>query len=206
MGLIRSSNLSSVLKSVLNWVPAALSVAMIAAESTATMSAANTSHWLLPYWVRFFGPISAAHWAEVHHLIRKTGHFLGYGLVSVSFFHGWRSSLREEGGIRRLWYRASVLALYFTLLASSADEYHQTFLPGRTGMASRCGPRHVRSHCRAARDFRTAADAPWNPTPRVVTETERKPQIPRPVPRKRFLHLTPSVAVWPPCRRIPRRD
>ena len=118
---------------MLYWVPAALAVAMIAAESTATMSADNTSRWLFPLWIHIFGPIGAGPWAEVHHLIRKTGHFVGYGLVDLAFFHGWRSSLEAEGGMRRLWYRAAVLALMFTLLVSSADEYHQTFLPGRTG-------------------------------------------------------------------------
>ena len=73
-------------KPILDWVPAALSVLMIALESTATMSAKNTSQWLFPYWVRIFGPISTAHWAEVHHLIRKTGHFVGYGAGQHGFF------------------------------------------------------------------------------------------------------------------------
>ena len=83
MGYSRSNRLQL----VLNWIPAALSVLMIVLESTATMSASNTSHWLYPLWVRLFGPISADHWNEVHHLIRKTGHFVGYGLVSIAFFH-----------------------------------------------------------------------------------------------------------------------
>ena len=81
------------LKPILDWVPAVLSVLMIALESTSTMSAKNTSEWLYPYWVRFFGPISMAHWDQVHHLIRKTGHFVGYGLVSVAFFYSWRRRL-----------------------------------------------------------------------------------------------------------------
>jgi VanZ family protein len=118
---------------ILNWIPAALAVAMIAAESTATMSAANTSRWLMPFWVHLFGSISDARWDEVHHLIRKFGHFFGYGLVSVCFFHGWRTSLRvAEGAMRSLWRRASLLAVGSTLLVASADEFHQSFLPSRT--------------------------------------------------------------------------
>lgn len=124
---------SANLKKILDWVPAALAVAMIAGESTAAMSADNTSHWLLPFWVRLFGPISAARWAEVHHLIRKFGHLAGYGVVSVCFFHGWRTSLRmAAGGIRSLWRRAGLLAVASTLLVACADEYHQSFLPSRT--------------------------------------------------------------------------
>jgi VanZ family protein len=106
---------------------------MIAFESTATMSAKNTSEWLLPYWTRFFGPISSAHWDEVHHLIRKTGHFVGYGLVSVAFFYSWRQTLiRMAVKHWTLWRRASVLAVLCTLLIAILDEYHQSFLPSRT--------------------------------------------------------------------------
>lgn len=121
------------LRRVLNWLPAALAVTVIALESTATMSAANTSRWLLPIWVHLFGPISAGAWNEVHHLIRKTGHFMGYGLVSICFFHGWRSTFTViRGQVWPLWRRSAFLAIACTLLIASADEYHQSFLPGRT--------------------------------------------------------------------------
>jgi VanZ family protein len=133
MGSERFSNSTPVLHRVLDWIPAALSVLMIALESTATMSAENTSHWLYPLWVRLFGPISPARWAEVHHLIRKTGHFVGYGAVSLAFFYSWRQTLHRMA-IRHwtLWRRASVLAVLCTLLIASLDEYHQSFLPTRT--------------------------------------------------------------------------
>jgi VanZ family protein len=106
---------------------------MIFLESTATMSAANTSEWLYPLWVRLFGSISPAHWAEVHHLIRKTGHFVGYGLVSIAFFYGWRQSLHRMAVKHwTLWRRASVLAVVCTLVIAILDELHQSYLPSRT--------------------------------------------------------------------------
>ncbi|HET8636455.1 MAG TPA: hypothetical protein VFL96_06360, partial [Acidobacteriaceae bacterium] len=77
----------------LNWLPAALAVIVIAVESTIFMSAANTSKWLRPMWEWLFGPISSHRWSIVHECIRKTGHFTGYGLVSVCFFHGFRTTL-----------------------------------------------------------------------------------------------------------------
>jgi VanZ family protein len=126
------STSSSTREWLLNWIPAALSVLMIAFESTASMSSDNTSRWLLPVWVRLFGPISAANWAEVHHLIRKTGHFIGYGIVAAAFFHGWRTSLKKDGNLRLLWRRAALMAVYSTLVIACADEYHQSFLPNRT--------------------------------------------------------------------------
>jgi VanZ family protein len=122
------------LQKFLNWFPAALAVLMIAIESTATMSTENTSRWLLPIWIHLFGPISHARWETIHHYIRKTGHFTGYGLVSLCFFHGWRKTLRPAGrGMRALWLRSALFAVGCTILVASADEFHQTFLPGRTG-------------------------------------------------------------------------
>jgi VanZ family protein len=133
MDSFRFSRLQPILHRVLDWLPAALSVLMIAFESTATMSAANTSRWLYPFWVWLFGPANPAYWAEVHHLIRKTGHFVGYGLVSVTFFYSWRQTLHRMAVKHwSLWRRASVLAVLCTLVVASLDEYHQSFLPSRT--------------------------------------------------------------------------
>jgi VanZ family protein len=133
MGSFTFSSRHPVLQRILDWLPAALSVLMIVLESTATMSASNTSQWLYPLWVKLFGPISAAHWDEVHHLIRKTGHFVGYGVVSLAFFYSWRQTLQRMAVKHwTLWRRASVLAVLSTLLIASLDEYHQSFLPSRT--------------------------------------------------------------------------
>jgi len=128
-----ASGARGILRWLLNWAPAALAIAMIAGESTATMSASDTSRWLLPIWVSLFGPITAAHWAVVHFFLRKSGHFIGYGLVSLAFFHGWRSSLSEDGDPRRLWRRSAAWALLCTLIVAAADECHQSLLPSRTG-------------------------------------------------------------------------
>ena len=120
-------------RAFLHWLPAILAVLMIAIESTVFMSSANTSRWLLPVWERLFGPISPRHWSIVHESIRKTGHFTGYGLVSLCFFHGFRTTLRAVGGLRALWVRSSVFAIGCTILIASADELHQAFLPNRGG-------------------------------------------------------------------------
>jgi VanZ family protein len=120
-------------KLILNWLPAVFAVAVIAGESTPTMSAANTSRWLLPIWVHLFGSVSPEKWNVIHHLIRKTGHFMGYGGVSLCFFHGWSSSLStERRSVNAIRLRAAALAVFCTLLIASADEFHQSFLPSRT--------------------------------------------------------------------------
>jgi VanZ family protein len=133
MDSFKFSSQHPVLSRVLDWLPAALSVLMITLESTASMSANNTSRFLYPLWVKLFGPVSPAEWAAVHHVIRKTGHFVGYGTVSVAFFYSWRQTLyRMAVKHWTLWRRASVLAVLCTLLIAICDEFHQSFLPSRT--------------------------------------------------------------------------
>lgn len=127
------SSTSSATRHILNWLPSAIAVAVIACESTVTMGANNTSRWLLPIWVHLFGPITAAKWNIVHHYIRKTGHFTGYGLASLAFFHGWRTTLSVAGRtLQSVWRRSAVFAILCTLVLASADEFHQSFLAGRT--------------------------------------------------------------------------
>lgn len=116
------------------WIPAILAVAVIAGESTDVMNSDNTSRWLYPLWSAVFGRVSPDTWAEIHHLIRKTGHFVGYGLVSLSFYYSWRMTLGRSWR-NRLWplrRRAALLALACTLAIASGDEFHQRFLPDRT--------------------------------------------------------------------------
>lgn len=118
---------------LLYWLPAIIAVTVIALESTSTMSASNTSRWLQPAWEFLFGPITPAHLGAVDAVLRKIGHFVGYGLVSVAFFHGWKSSLKGSSGKWPLWNRAAILAVFCTFLVACADETHQHFLPNRTG-------------------------------------------------------------------------
>lgn len=118
---------------LLHWIPALIGIAVIIAESTATMSAENTSRWLLPLWIKLFGPIRPERWEVIHHYIRKTGHFVGYGMVSLGFFDSWRVTLEQKLTEWRVRFRyAAGLALLSTLLLASWDEWHQSFLPNRT--------------------------------------------------------------------------
>jgi VanZ family protein len=124
---------TSAVRRILHWIPAMLAVTMIALESTPEMGASNTSRWLLPLWTHLFGPVTPARWEVIHHYIRKTGHFTGYGVVSLCFFYGWRTSLSlARRGLSAVRGWASVYAVLCTLAIASADEFHQSFLPNRT--------------------------------------------------------------------------
>jgi VanZ family protein len=117
------------------WAPALIAVAIICVESTETFSAQNTSSWLRPIFQHLFGAISDSSWDSFHHLLRKSGHFVGYGTVGFTFLRAWLYTLARRGPEPLLSWRveSSILAILSTAIVASCDEFHQTFLPGRTG-------------------------------------------------------------------------
>jgi VanZ family protein len=115
------------------WLPAILGVCVIVLESTDTFSSANTSGPLRMGWQLLFGQVSDIHWETYHHYLRKTGHFVGYGILALLFYRAWYlSGCILERFRHRL--ENVVYALVCTLVVASADEYHQSFLPSRTGV------------------------------------------------------------------------
>jgi VanZ family protein len=132
-------NNSSGAKSLLQaWWPAVLGVGVIVCESTEVFTAAHTSHWLRPIWQAVFGPVGDARWEQIHHYIRKTGHFTGYGTLSLLFLRAWLRTLTQKAAetLSQFRLRCAALAILCTFLTASCDEIHQRFLPGRTGLFS----------------------------------------------------------------------
>ena len=117
------------------WTPTAIAVAMICTESTDTFSAQNTSSWLRPIVQHWFGPINDSAWDLFHLIVRKTGHFIGYGLVALTFLRAWLYTLDLRGpATLRSWrLNSTLLAIASTAIVASCDEYHQSFIPSRNG-------------------------------------------------------------------------
>ena len=112
------------------WLPVVLGVIAVALESTEFMGANHTSgpfRWLFQ---AIFGPVSDERWEILHILIRKCGHFIGYGAIGLAWLRAWWMTLP-----RSRFLHDSLLALLGTALIASVDEWHQTFLPNRTGSA-----------------------------------------------------------------------
>ncbi len=110
------------------WLPVAVGIAVITLESTPALGADRTSHplrWLVQL---FFGQLSDATWNLLHHLIRKSGHFLGYGTLGLLWLRAWRMTLPDARFLSQ-----AALAMLGTTLVASWDEWHQTFLPNRQG-------------------------------------------------------------------------
>jgi|ERR1017187_34277 VanZ family protein len=117
------------------WAPVVIAIAVICVESTDTFSAQNTSSWLRPILQHLFGAMSDNTWDSFHHYLRKSGHFVGYGTVGFTFLRAWLHTLGRHGptSLRSRRLESSVLAVFSTAIVASGDEFHQTFLPSRTG-------------------------------------------------------------------------
>jgi hypothetical protein len=117
------------------WIPASMCVLLIAISSSDTFSSDSTSYILRPFFQSIFGPITTHVWVKLLYNIRKVGHFFAYGFVSLVFFRAWRMTFRLSRSYSAVTasLRAAAVALLSTLVLCSADEFHQSFLPRRTG-------------------------------------------------------------------------
>ena len=113
------------------WLPVAIGIGIIALESTPLFGADHTSGPLRWLFEAIFGIVSNARWDVFHHLIRKSGHFFGYGALGLVWLRAWWMTLPHSR-----FYQDAFLALLGTALVASLDEWHQSFLPNRTGSVS----------------------------------------------------------------------
>ncbi|GAA3770295.1 hypothetical protein GCM10022270_33930 [Terriglobus aquaticus] len=121
------------------WAPVIVMLLVIARESTAAFGSVNTSSVLRVVYQAVFGHVPDDAWESIHHYIRKTGHFLGYGTLGVSwlraFLYSWMLPLRHRpAGVWRRW--CLQMAICCTALVASLDELHQSYIPDRTGLVT----------------------------------------------------------------------
>jgi VanZ family protein len=110
------------------WLPVAIGVGFIMLESTEWFGADHTSDPLRRLWEALFGPVSKASWEVIHHWIRKSAHFFGYGFIGVAWLRAWWMTLPHSHFLED-----TFLALLGTSLVASVDELHQSYIPNRTG-------------------------------------------------------------------------
>jgi VanZ family protein len=109
------------------WLPVLLAILMIVIESTEWMGADHTSGPLRTIWQAIFGHVSERQWQIIHHYLRKTGHFIGYGFVGLTWLRAWWMTLPKSHFLTD-----TLLALLGTTLIAASDEFHQSFVPNRT--------------------------------------------------------------------------
>jgi len=109
------------------WLPVAIGIAVIVLESTEYLGADHTSGPLRWLFQLIFGTVNDARWDRIHHYIRKSGHFLGYGAIGLTWLRAWRKTMPQSPFLAD-----AALALLGTGVLASWDEWHQGFLPNRT--------------------------------------------------------------------------
>lgn len=136
--LLHSSHVTQQRAASNRWVPVFLSLVFVCFTSTSFMGGSHTQVLVDDVWRAFLG---RWHWditATVNEVLRKVGHFFGYGMIGILFRNAWHSSIRAHvvtlthrwmGG--RLLLSASVLSVACTFLVASLDEWHQKYVPGR---------------------------------------------------------------------------
>ena len=95
------------------------------------MSAEKTSSLLYPllHFLLGLDPIRFLTW---HFVLRKTGHVIGYAVLSLLFYRAWKATIPVRGDPKWsiVWAR---IACAMAILVACLDEWHQSFLPSRTG-------------------------------------------------------------------------
>ncbi|MGA2905575.1 MAG: VanZ family protein [Candidatus Korobacteraceae bacterium] len=129
---------------VRNWWLVIVWLGVIRMESTDTASAANTTVVLYKVIVVVAPHVKPSFVQQLDEVLRKSGHFLGYGILSVLVFLALRNTNRDRLRplLRRSWgiylsdlWRAEwvLIGMLATVVTASFDEIHQTFIPSRQG-------------------------------------------------------------------------
>ena len=109
------------------WLPPIAWAAMILSASSDVFSASHTGGWIeivISWLGRSLSPPALD---LLNHILRKIGHVTAYGSLSALSFRALR-------GARPRWNpRWAIGAIALAALVASIDEYHQSFIPSRTG-------------------------------------------------------------------------
>ena len=115
-------------RTISRYLPLILWMTFISFASTGNFSAGNTSRIIGPLVLWLFPDTSPDTMLVIHAVTRKIAHLLEYALLGILAARAFRGSPRE--GLRARWFLVSlVLIVVYSLL----DEYHQSFVPSRTG-------------------------------------------------------------------------
>ncbi|MBA3765495.1 MAG: VanZ family protein [Acidobacteria bacterium] len=113
---------------VWRYAPLIVWMTLIFLFSTGGMSASNTSRIVRPLLLWLFPDISEERLNLAHFIVRKTAHFAEYAILALLAARAFISSSSKS--LRRRWL---IAALMLVVVYALSDEYHQTFVPTRTG-------------------------------------------------------------------------
>jgi VanZ family protein len=108
------------------WWPALLWAVVISTFSTGAFTSDNTSRIIIPVLRWLLPHASAATLFHLHYLIRKCAHFTEYFILSLLILRAIRAGRHSA----RLAWALTAIVIVFGYAA--LDEFHQSFVPGRT--------------------------------------------------------------------------
>jgi len=108
------------------WWPALAWAVVISLFSTGAFTSENTGRIIIPALHWLFPSLAPQTLALLHHIIRKCAHFTEYFILSLLILRGIRAG---RHGTKLAW---AVLAIVIVAGYASLDEFHQSFVPGRT--------------------------------------------------------------------------
>ena len=119
-------------RSTQEWIwrygPLIIWMAVISFASTQEFSADNTSKFVRPLLLWLFPNLTEEGIALAHFLVRKAAHLTEYAVLGCLAARAFTGSSR--GFLRQRWFLAGMLLV---VLHALLDEYHQSFVPSRTG-------------------------------------------------------------------------
>jgi VanZ family protein len=110
------------------YLPLLVWLAFISYASSDSFSAGNTSRFIGPLIRWLFPNVSSDTLLIVHLVTRKLAHFTEYAVLGFLAARAFRTSPRPA--ISSRWF---LISLTMIVVYALADEYHQSFVPTRTG-------------------------------------------------------------------------
>jgi VanZ family protein len=110
------------------WLPVLVCIALVASTSSEWFGADHTSGPFRLLFQAIFGRVGNQQWDTIHFYIRKSGHFIGYGFIGLAWLRAWWMTLPHSRFLPD-----AALAILGCALMASFDEWHQAYLPNRTG-------------------------------------------------------------------------
>lgn len=112
------------------WLPAALWAALVLGASSDLFSSKHSGDWISEIILRVVGhPLPPRQFNLIHFLIRKSAHLTEYFILGALLFRAARSGRGEW------WRRWALTAVALAASVAAIDEWHQLFVPSRTGTA-----------------------------------------------------------------------
>lgn len=117
-----------------HWLPAILWMGVIFLMSTDAGSAAHTSKIIEPLVLWIKPDASRDQFEFVHFIVRKLGHLSEYAVLALLVLRASRRTLQLTPD--KWSWRAAGVALLTAAAYAATDEWHQSFVPGRTAAVS----------------------------------------------------------------------